>query len=336
MPNFRGQDKDTSGQLAPTGRSKWLSRMHQFARQKRDTAKKKPTVDTLQQARLANKYHVKAFDNALALGAGLDLKQFCVEKPPCKLAAHETRFCVEVASCPAGVRGASADRKLRSCIQDKQAGTTRLEVKWGPARYTIHCNLDEGGDNFTNKFWLFLKKQVRGWLWIDPTHRRHNNWTSACSDASAGWVLKDMALICSIGSAPWGSAGHFGKYSDAAIEYTENFDHSDPLWQLVYPLVAFLFYKGNLPFDWQGDECCKGLWSHLRENKTIAFKGSKAKLGRWFQATNRWRNMQENFGFLAVAILYIGITMKWYADLESSPFGPGAQPTMQAPHKGKQ
>ena len=91
-----------------------------------------------------------------------------------------------------------------------------------------------------------------------------------------------MALICSIGSAPWGSAGHFGKYNDAAPGLSENFDHSDALWQLVYPLVAFLKFKGDLPFDWRGDEACKRLWSELPVNKVIANKGAKAKLGRWY------------------------------------------------------
>ena len=335
LPNYRGQDKDSQGRLPLANQVKWRRRMLQFASQKRTVAKKKPKIDHLQQTRLANKYHVKAFDNALSLGTGLDCMRFLVDSPPSKLAAHEQQFFVEVAGCPEAVREASADRVRRSCTKDSASGKSRLQVKWGHARYVLHCNLDEGGDNLTNKFWLFLKRGIRGWLWIDPTHRRHNNWTSACNDAAAGWALKDMALICSIGSAPWGSAGHFGKYNDAATELSENFDHKDALWQLVYPLVAFLKFKGNLPFDWRGDESCKRLWSELPVNKVIANKGAKAKLGRWYQPTARWRDMQENIGFLATAVLYIGITLKWYPDLHSSPLGLGALPGFQETHLNK-
>jgi hypothetical protein len=112
--------------------------MRQFAHRTKAAAKKKPKVDALQKQRLANKYHCKAFDNALHLGAGLSCADFVVQKPPSALAANERRFMVKVTSCPPSVQAVSSDRELRSCIQDRDTGTTRLEMCWGSKRKLMH------------------------------------------------------------------------------------------------------------------------------------------------------------------------------------------------------
>lgn len=158
LPNYRVQDKDSQGRLPLANQVKWRRRMLQFASQKRTVAKKKPKSDHLQQARLANKYHVKAFDNALSLGTGLDCMRFLVDSPPSKLAAHEQQFFVEVAGCPEAVREASADRVRRSCIKDPASGKSRLQAKWGHARYVLHCNLDEGGGQSHKQVLAFPEK----------------------------------------------------------------------------------------------------------------------------------------------------------------------------------
>ena len=332
MPGFRGQDKDPSGKISAEGMARWRARMHQFAHRTKAVAKKRPKIDALQKQRLANKYHCKGFDNALHLGAGVSCADFVVQKPPSALAANERRFMIKVSDCPPSVQAASSDRELRSCIQDRDTGKTRLELCWSSERKLMHCHVDEGGDNLTNKFWLYLRMHMRGWVWIDPTHRRENNWKNSCSEAGAAWCLKDMALICSIGSAPWGKCGHFDKYSDAMLEYTTNFDCNDELWVLAYPYVAAVFFEGKLPINWKSDECRQELWHTMVSSTIMKFKGSKAKLGRWYQTTCRWRAVKLELGFLAVAILYIGVTLKWYRDLGASPLTVGLMAKMEAMH----
>ena len=276
VPDFRGQAVDKKGKLASTLTAKWKCRMQQFGTRRRAEAKRKPKVTPLQQQRLANTYHCMTFDNALALGAGMSCQDFVMQGPPRALKAHEERFFISVDSCPESVRTASADRELRSCIKDKAAGKNRLEVCWGAPRKIIHSNLDEGGDNLTNKFWLFLQRHVRGWLWVDPTHRRHNNWTGACSDAKAGWGLKDMALVCSTGPAPWGRCGHFGKRSEALQEYTENFDHIGAVWCMAYPYVAWVYHGGKLPHGWMTEKHSRALWDEMEGSRLANAKGDKA------------------------------------------------------------
>ena len=328
LQDYHGINKDSQGIIAPADHQHYQKRVGEFVGGAGIVGGRRVTTD-LVQAYQANASHCRSFDNALQLGAGMSCKDFQIERPPAPLKLGEKRFWIAVKDCPADVRDVSSERKLRSCIRD-DAGRTRLEVCWGGARRVLQSHCDAGSDNFVNKLWLFSAQRLRGNVWIDTTHRRHNNFKDACNKAGVDWALEDMVLICSIGSAPWGKCGHYGKYSEALQEYVDNNDHTDELWNLMLPYITFISSRGRPSQDWNAEENSVRFFASLSSCGLLFKKSGTAKQGRWFQPTCRFRDFTESVPFLALGLLYVAVTFKWYPDLDSSPLRLGAASAMAA------
>eukprot|EP00971_Amphidinium_carterae_P236280 4688929-Amphidinium_carterae.1 len=112
-------------------------------------------------------------------------------------------------------------------------------------------HLDQGPENCVFRFWLMQCKGLVGWLHVDSLHRQTNNFLQACKDSGLYWCLRDMTLMGSIGAAPWGQSGNYGKYMEAAQEYSLNFDERDGLYTTLYPWLAWLSTSGELALDWR-------------------------------------------------------------------------------------
>ncbi len=64
------------------------------------------------------------------------------------------------------------------------------------------------------------------------------------------FVKNEAGLVASLGSAPWGNCAHFCRYSEAASEYFQNFDCSDPLFVAMYSRIVADWYVGDPPHNY--------------------------------------------------------------------------------------
>eukprot|EP00971_Amphidinium_carterae_P137015 2715223-Amphidinium_carterae.1 len=230
-------------------------------------------------------------------------------------------FDVALEKLPEQVRAASEGRVRKRCIMvpfgfmDRDTKKRSYCVPPLKKRRICHFHMDEGPENLCNRLWLILQQSWRGHVFPDMSHRRYNNFVQSCRDASIHWVLQDMTLLTSIGSAPFNKAGHFGKLSEAVMELTQNFESSDDLFTLLYPWCLWLQHGGNFPVAWQRETCKKNLWCALREAKLTRFKGERTKMGRWFQLVQRWRQRRDECGFLLIALVYVAVHEEWYLSI---------------------
>ena len=182
------------------------------------------------QQRLANKYLFMAADHALRGGVGLSFTVFCPTIPVLPLGPGERRYYVNANSLLAEVLVGLPSRVRRSCIRSISDRSTRLEVFWGdPYRRILHSHTDQGSRNMPHKFYLYARRGVRGWCWIDSPHRRANNTILALKDVGLPTLKDEMALVCSVGTGPWKGGAHFGKYFEAMAEHASNFTWRDDL-----------------------------------------------------------------------------------------------------------
>lgn len=129
----------------------------------------------------------------------------------------------------------------------------------------------------------------------------------------------DVALVINLGSGPWGSCAHFGKYSEAAAEYFSNMSSADALFQELAPLLSFRAFDGKRSFELPSDELLQTFWDMGRDHSLFQNKGAKAQQNRWFHWTRRWRDTRGFVGFLLLALMCQGLALGWWATLEDSP-----------------
>lgn len=314
MPDWRGQRTSSSGALGMDAKEKWRGRLRSFLQV---AAKRKKGLPKLTQERLANKYHLQGVDNSLAAGAGLSLKHFVADPPVRALREEEARFWVDASDLPPGLRKLCQGREMRSCIDFGE--DTRLEVMWGNDRPVLLTFQDQGSIGWPSMAYLFTHGGLRGWFFPDPCHRRYDNFLNAVSAAQISFIKHEVTLIVSVGTAPWGGCGHFGKYSEAAMEYFQNYSIADPLFQAALPYLLHDSFRGKQQPGMDTAESLRSLWHSGAACKLFAHKGSKSQLNRWFQWTRRWREFCDDSAWLLLVILYIGIHLSWWPDLESSP-----------------
>ena len=126
-------------------------------------------------------------------------------------------------------------------------------------------------------------------------------------------------MVASLGTAPWGNSAHFGKYSEAADEFFSNFSCEDILFQTLYGRICADWHKGQRPTNFGTTEHMKFMFKLAKRSAVFANKGAKTSLGRWFQWTRRWRDVQQNCGFLLLSFMYIGLHERWWPSMEKSP-----------------
>eukprot|EP00971_Amphidinium_carterae_P303450 6029843-Amphidinium_carterae.1 len=275
-------------------------------------------MSRLQQARLANKHHMQATELALKLGAGIALTDFVMKSVPRILELDETMHLVPVGELPEQSRRLVEDRAVRCIYRDKE-NKTYTAYKLGVSRRIIHFHCDAGGDALLWKLYALQNLSVRGTVRLDHAHRRDNAWKDSVAEAGMKWLLGDMALLTSVSSAPWKQSGHFRKWSESAAEYLANFSEQDGLFQLLLPLCTERLYKGMWPSGWKDKSHARDLFEHMRVSGALNAKGIRARLGRWFQVPNRFREISTQLGFVVLAIAYAALTMGWTEHFSEGP-----------------
>ena len=122
-------------------------------------------------------------DNALQGGVNMGLASFATVNLALPLLLNEERYEVPIESLGLVVVIGCEGAVNRSCIMNRDSGDTRFEVDWSAPRNVLHDYGDMGCIGFVNKFYLYTRKHLRGWWWIDPPHRRHDNVISAMEKA---------------------------------------------------------------------------------------------------------------------------------------------------------
>lgn len=327
LPDWRGMDTE-GGKLHSTSKEKYKQRLVEFLCDKLEQ-KKRVTVPKLLQTRLANKWALIATDAALASGVGGSMQSF-IDDAPCRpLQPGEVRYLLDVAEMDEEMRAASPGRRYRSCIFSDGTGETRLEVIWGSAKKALVQHTDMGSATFNGKVWLWGPSSVhcRGWCFPDPTHRRFNNFGLALERSQLGFLKHESLCVTNLGNAPWSGSGHFGKYSDAAHEYKDNYDCADPLFQATYSAIAFDLSDGFLTPEVGSQEHMREVFDMLVSSDLWEKKGETAKGRRWFQTTRRWEDKSRQMSMLLHMLLYIGMHLGWWKSLKESPLGPLLQGT---------
>jgi hypothetical protein len=174
-----------------------------------------------------------------------------------------------------------------------------------------------------HKFYLYARRGIRGWCWIDSSHRRANNTILALKDVGLPTLKDEMALVCSVGTGPWKGGAHFGKYSEAMAEYTNNFTWRDDLFQFLYNRITCDLNFGVRPPGWATEEHMRSTFETMRESNIFADIGRAVKLNRWFHFTQQFRLIQAMTSQLLLALVYIGLHLGWWAHVDDSPLRSG-------------
>ena len=135
------------GRQSAATKARWKDRARSFLTVRKDPKVKRPKrPPKLKDTYLANKYSMKALDNALQHGIGWGLSSFVAARPVVALKRSEKRYYVAVDTLPenSAVRSASKGRKRRSCIWNTESKSSKLEVHWGAPRRTLVGFLDMG------------------------------------------------------------------------------------------------------------------------------------------------------------------------------------------------
>ena len=298
--------------------ARWSQRILQFFTE--CAAGQKPKVLHLQQTGLANKHVFMGLDHTLQMGAELSLLDFQVPADtPVLFQNHVKLFSAAMNTLPHDVVQVSPGRSRRICSYDSKTGETSLAVIWSSPRRILQAHIDQGSIGVPAKVAMFCHYRMRGWLWIDHSHRRNNCLNDAFSAAGLACARQEMAFLTSVGCGPWGAAGNFGSYSGAIHEFCTNRTVNDSLFQNLYGYITHYMNAGCIPTAY-GDYPHMGIvWDWVKTARVVEDPGVKVKLGRWCAPTRKWRDFAKQRGVLFLALIYSGITLKWWKTCEDSP-----------------
>ena len=297
-------------------KSRWQERASQFFGERAGGFAEKNV--TLLQKKLANKHIVQALDHTLQMGAELSLCVFRPAQDNVVLGPDEEFYSVQMESLPDALRQDGV-RTTRVCVLNKTDGVSRFAVFWNSPRRTVHFHTDQGSIGAPAKLWLLLTKHLRGWFWLDTSHRRHNGVTDTFAACGLSWVRREMGFLASVGTGPWLGAGHFGTMSEALREFTQNMTWQDPLFMELYPRIVASQCQGQLPLTYGTQAHMQEVFSSSGDSTVARNAGEKVKLGRWFRFSLRYRQLSPSLGVLLLALVYIGITRKWWKSVDDSP-----------------
>ena len=247
-----------------------------------ETAKGK-TPSRLLVRYLANKWALQGMDLALRGMINIGLEAFLDDRPPRKLLHHERRFFINVADAEAYLQNASFGRIERACIEDTLTGETWQETRPELRRRILLHFLDMGSSAWQKEYalWCSPHSGLWGWMWPDDSHRRHNNFIDALTEAKLGWLRHEALVVSSSGTAPWGGCGHFGKIEDLYNELAANDGWRDEGFVAAYPQMVFDVYGGKAHAAAGTDQDVEEMFERMGSSDLIAKKGLKAVANRW-------------------------------------------------------
>lgn len=263
LPDFGGP-RAVGNMVRNDSRLKWKAKLREHLA--RQVLGKRPRKSSnLAHPGVKNAYALKAWDHALQSCVPGGLSVFQAKRSLRPLRKDERRFWVKVDSLPASIQKRAHRRTRRACIattNEDGSRTTRLEADWSEQRRILHSWLDMGSSTFQNKYYAYLDSEmrIRGWFWLDPEHRRHDNTKNAIEHSNLKWARLEVSITTGLRAGPWDGASFFGTIQEAATQYFSSYDFSDGLFELAYPVLAFDQSRGDLPSHFGTDEHKQEVW----------------------------------------------------------------------------
>lgn len=134
-------------------------------------------------------------------------KAFVAPRPLRPLRSDERRYFVSISELPAAMQQRAECRSKRSCVETTDLGggkRRRLEVDWQETRIVLHSWADMGSCGYPSKFYMYLDQHLRGFFFMDPLHRRHDNTVNSVKGASLTWARMEMSIVSSVKDRPLG------------------------------------------------------------------------------------------------------------------------------------
>ena len=317
LPDWRGQRKGPDGKLTAQSKAAIKQRIHEFSTDGIPAATAKGGVKSLQEPRLANEHRLKALDHGLQ-GIGLSFAHFKSQYPCGALGTNERRYFLAMDSLPDDLKQVSPDRTRRAAIWDNCTGKGRLEVAWAEPRPLLHDASDMGPSNWSSQYWIYTRQPIRGYMWFDLPHRRHDN-TKNAVQRHLKLVKAERTIVNNVWSGPWDGAAHFRCLQEAAEEYFSSHDHNCELFILLYPRIAEQLggVVSNAPLG--SDEHRYAVRQLLPRLPCFSNKGFKAMSNRWYQMQKKIRASAPFDTCLLLIILYVGLTLGWWPSVKDTP-----------------
>ena len=272
--------------------------------------------------RMANMHYVKALDRTITLAANVGLDHFAPRSFPKALGPDEKRFFVadKVIQEMKGLEEHDPERE-RVCVKDKVANSTRLELP-GAAdgkRPQLHINLDEGSIGFPTALWLYLSPVIRGTFHPDPCHRVMNNLTNALKSAGLWIITLEVLVVMNLPTRPYNSDSEWQKLVGAASELHRCSGPDNEMFQCLYSAIVEEGERGPIAPTFGSVEHMQEVWDSVQHATFLKRKGKKVKLGRWMAWFDRFREFRTEWSTLYLQLLNMGMSLKWWPDLASSP-----------------
>lgn len=170
------------------------------------------------------------------------------------------------------------------------------------------------------KVWLYTsgdpRHALRGWVAMDPAHRRHDNMLAWLAQASLTWARDEVLCTQCMTHAPWGSQGDFGVLRDAALELLHNNDWRMDLFQHYYKTISFQLHDGVLTASFGDEDHQAWVWEFVKESWIFQSTGPKSKAGRWYQRFDLSAKALCWWAVFEMTLCYIGIHQGWLTDSE--------------------
>lgn len=129
---------------------------------------------SLAEAKRATEDRMRALDHGLQAGLGMSLSRFRVAEPCAPLTSKQRRYFVHISALPPEVQSVACGRSRRACLWDSAREVGRLEVLWSADGRVLHDASDMGPSNWASQYFLFCRQPIRGYMWFDLPHRRHD------------------------------------------------------------------------------------------------------------------------------------------------------------------
>lgn len=282
--------------------------MSEFLDEALAQTKDQQTKKSLAEAKRANEDRLKALDHGLVAGLGFGLDKFKAMSPCLPLMRGGTSLSWRVFA----LRDVAPDRLQRACVcgGDNQK-RSRLEVSWANRKAVLHAASDMGPINRPSQYFLFTQEHIRGYMWFDLPHRRHDNTKKALQRTLkvAKWERTIVQNVC---VGPWDTAGHFRPLQEAAREYFSNMTCDDSLFVMLYPRICDELGEYATAADYGTASHRQYVWDMLPQLPCFNHMGSKSMANRWFQLQKKILATRCYDSCILLAILYVGLTLGWW------------------------
>ena len=225
--------------------------------------------------------HLLALDDTLRVSCGFGLAHFKYEQSPRRLQPGQMRFAVPLEELDDDMRAASPDRSFRSAICDEQSQQTWLECIHDPEAPLLVMHLDQGSCEWFGRNWLIREHDIRGELFPDPFHRRHNNCLAATKRSGLCSIRVSSVLALNFSQGPWSEGAYQHKLRDCLQQWLSANTCHHPLFMAVYEWVSLDRHGGDLPAAFGTESHMEDTYLWLHHLDVFGKRHTTVKTGRW-------------------------------------------------------